>query len=48
MILAAYILICAVFVVMVIRNLFLEADIRHKLMLAFMLVPFVLRMLLVK
>jgi hypothetical protein len=48
MILAAYILICAVFVVMVIRNLFLETDLRHKLMLAFMLIPFVLRMLLVK
>ncbi len=48
MILAAYILICAVFVLMVVRNLFLENDPRNKVMLAFMLIPFVLRMLLVK
>ena len=48
MILAAYIAICAVFVLMVIRNLFVEKDPRHKVMLAFMLIPFVLRMLVVK
>jgi hypothetical protein len=48
MILAAYILICAFFALMVIWNLFVEKDLRHKVMLAFMLIPFVLRMLLVK
>lgn len=48
MILSFYVLICAYFALMVILNLFAMKDLRDKAMLAFMLIPFVLRMLLVK
>jgi hypothetical protein len=48
MILSFYVLICAYFALMVILNLFAVKDLRDKAMLAFMLIPFVLRMLLVK
>jgi hypothetical protein len=48
MILASYVLICAYFALMVILSLFAAKDLRDKAMLAFMLIPFVLRMLLVK
>jgi hypothetical protein len=48
MILTLYILICGYFTLLVVRNLFVAKDLRDKAMLAFMLIPFVLRMLLVK
>jgi hypothetical protein len=48
MILALYISICAFIAMMVVRNLFTAKDLREKVMLAFMLIPFVLRMLLIK
>jgi hypothetical protein len=48
MILFFYVLICAYFAFMVVLNLFAVKDLRDKAMLAFMLIPFVLRMLLVK
>jgi hypothetical protein len=48
MILSFYVLICAYFAFMVMLNLFTVKDLRDKAMLAFMLIPFVLRMLLVK
>lgn len=48
MILSFYVLICAYFALMVIFNLFAVKDLRDKALLAFMLIPFVLRMLLVK
>ena len=43
-----YVLICAYFAFVVMLNLFTVKDLRDKAMLAFMLIPFVLRMLLVK
>ena len=48
MILVFYVLICAYFAFMVILSLFTVKDLRDKALLAFMLVPFVLRMLLIK
>jgi hypothetical protein len=48
MILAMYVIICAFFAFMVILRLFTVKDLRDKAMLAFMLIPFVLRMLLIK
>jgi len=48
MILAMYLVICAFFAFMVILHLFTVKDLREKVTLAFILIPFVLRMLLVK
>ena len=48
MILIIYRIICAYVAFMVILNLFSVKDVRNKILLAFMLIPFILRMLLIK
>jgi hypothetical protein len=48
MILTLYRMICAYMVFMIVLHLFTGKELRDKVMLAFMLIPFVLRMLLVK
>ena len=48
MILILYRIICAYVAFIVILGLFKTSDLRNKIVLAFMLIPFVLRMLLIK
>ena len=48
MLITLYRIICAYVVFMVIFSLFRDKTLRDKVMLAFMLIPFVLRMLLIK
>ena len=48
MILTIYRIICAYVAFMIVMSLFSGKDLRNKVILAFMLVPFVLRMLLIK
>jgi hypothetical protein len=48
MILILYRIICAYIVMIMIRNLFKSRELQEKIVYAFMLIPFVLRVLLIK